>query len=256
MEGVIKKPYQGVINIIRFNWHFYLCAGISVLLLLVVVNWLGNALFWPGVGLAIGIVTTTSISLLVSYYVYDRSDLFDFTWLQKINKLSAVSIVNIHAGFDETSFALKKNFPDANLNVFDFYDPIRHTELSIARARNAYPPYHSTVKISTNELPVAENSVDIIFNIFALHEVRNREERIHFLRQQARALQHDGKVVVVEHLRDVSNFLAYNIGFFHFLSAREWHRSFQQAGFSIDNAFSITPFVTVFILKRSDGNTH
>lgn len=230
MEAVIRKPYQGVINIVRFNWHFYVFSAISVLLLLFGSSHAGNLMFWPYIFLATGIVASSSISLFVSYYVYDQSGLYGFSWLQQFKKSRTRDVVNIHAGFDETSSILKNNFPDATFRVFDFYDPSRHTEVSIERARRAYPPYNGTLKIATSELPVTENSVDLIFNIFSLHEVRDGEERIHFLKEQVRALRHDGRIVLVEHLRDVPNFLAYNIGFFHFWSGREWSYNFQQAG--------------------------
>ena len=252
----VRTPYQGVINIIRFNWHFYLVAGISVLLLSFACVYVDNLLFWFLVVLAFGIVTSTCISLIVSYYVYDRSGLYDFTWLSVFNKPGIETIVNVHAGFDETSRILKKNIPATELKVFDFYDPSKHTEISIERARKAYPSYNGTIKISTSKLPLPDRGVSVIFNIFALHEVRNREERIRFLNEQFRALRDDGKVVIVEHLRDVPNFLAYNIGFFHFLSENEWGRNFKLAGLCLDNRFKITSFITVFILRKADGDTH
>jgi ubiquinone/menaquinone biosynthesis C-methylase UbiE len=188
--------------------------------------------------------------------VYDRSGLYDFAWLSLFNKSEIETIVNVHAGFDETSSVLKKNIPSADLKVFDFYDPSKHTEISIERARKAYPSYNGTIKVSTSKLPLPGRSVNVIFNIFALHEIRDREERIRFLKEQLRALHDDGKVVIVEHLRDVPNFLAYNIGFFHFLSENEWSNNFQQAGLCLSNRFKITPFITAFILKKADGNTH
>jgi hypothetical protein len=104
-------------------------------------------------------------------------------------------------------------------------------------------------------LPIATNFGDIIFNIFALHEVRNRKERIQFLKQQANAVGNHGRIVVVEHLRDIPNFLAYNIGFLHFFSGREWFDNFSVADLAIETKFRITPFINVFILKKADGNT-
>jgi hypothetical protein len=94
-----------------------------------------------------------------------------------------------------------------------------------------------------------------VFNIFALHEVRNRDERINFLKEQVAVLRKEGQVVIVEHLRDVPNFLAYNIGFFHFLSGTEWNHNFLQAGLFIVKRFKITPFINVFILRKADGDT-
>jgi len=256
MEAVSRKPYQGVSNIIRFNWHFYVIAGISVLLILSASIYIGDLLFWFLVVLALGIVASTCISLLTSYYVYDRSRLYDFTWLSQFEESKIKRIANVHAGFDETSITLKDHFQSAEISVYDFYDPSKHTEVSIERARRAYPAYDGTIRLTTSELPMQDKSADLIFNIFALHEVRSREERIRFLQEQVRALRDDGKVIIVEHLRDVANFLAYNIGFFHFLSAREWNTNFVQANLRVESQFTITPFVTVFILTKADGNTH
>ncbi|HET7179905.1 MAG TPA: methyltransferase domain-containing protein [Chryseosolibacter sp.] len=256
MEAVTRRPYQGVFNVVRFNWHFYVFAGAAILLLLFASTYTDNLVFWSCIGLAISAVASSFISLLVTHYVYDRSELYDFGWLHPINKSRIRKVVNVHAGFDETSSTLERNFPDAALHVFDFYNATRHTEVSIERARKAYPPYPGTVKVTTSRLPMADESVDIIFNIFALHEVRDAHERISFIKEQFRALRSDGKVVIVEHLRDVPNFMAYNIGFFHFLPWREWSACFRRAGFSVDKRFKVTPFITVIILRKPDGNTH
>jgi SAM-dependent methyltransferase len=149
----------------------------------------------------------------------------------------------------------RQRYPHADLKVFDFYDPKKHTEVSIKRARKAYEPYPNTKNINTDFIPLAENSTDVVFNIFSLHEVRNREERINFLKRQHRSLKDDGRCIIVEHLRDLPNFIAYNIGFFHFLSPHEWKNNFLMAGFEIGSVIKVTPFVSVFILNKSNGYT-
>jgi hypothetical protein len=255
MEAMTRKPFQGVMNIIRFNWHFYVAAAAVVSILLATSMMLDMPAFRICILIAAGVVLSILISLLVSYYVYDRSDLYSFRWLQQFRESTDLNIINVHAGFDETSGILRNNFLGSTLRVFDFYDPQKHTEISLARARKAYPAFSETLKIKTNHFPVQANSVDFIFNIFALHEVRDRKERIHFIKQQAVALKNTGNIVVVEHLRDLPNFLAYNLGFLHFLAGREWYDNFQQAGLSVGNKFNITCFITVFVLKKADGNT-
>lgn len=255
MEGVVRKPFQGVLNIVRFNWHFYVLAGVSVLILLLASSLLSGPIFWTCMMLSTGIVASTFISLCVSHYVYDRSGIYDFAWLRQFNTLGEGSILNIHAGFDETSGILRRRFPDANFDVFDFYDPALHTEVSIERARKVYAAYEPTIKITTARLPINDGTIDIIFNIFALHEIRDRNERIQFLKEQVRALRKGGQIILVEHLRDLPNFLAYNVGFLHFLSTREWRQNFQQAGLDVHLMFKTTPFVTVYMLKKADGNT-
>ena len=84
-------------------------------------------------------------------------------------------MVNINAGFDETSMLLKQKYPNATLEVFDFYDPTKHTEVSIERARMAYPAFPDTVTISTTNIPLQENSTDCC--VFNLSGARNKERR-------------------------------------------------------------------------------
>jgi len=255
MDQIMRTPCQGVSNIVRFNWHFYVLAGALILASLVAGALLTTALFWLAFALAMAISVSIGVSLLVSFYVYDCSQLYRFLWLKDIGQLNQGAIANIHAGFDETSAFLKNYYAGCSLRVFDFYDPARHTEISIERARKAYAPFEGTIKITTDRLPLVDGSMDIIFNIFALHEVRNRIECIQFLKRQLASLDKEGRCVVVEHLRDVPNFLAYNIGFLHFLSEAEWIGNFSMAGLVIERQFKITSFITVFILKKN-GNTH
>ena len=103
----------------------------------------------------------------------------NLSWLDKFIPNENKIIININAGFDETSELLQAKYPNAALEVFDFYDPAKHTEVSIKRARKAYPPYKGTKQIITSSLPLQNNSVDNIFVIaFSAHEIRNDEDRI------------------------------------------------------------------------------
>jgi hypothetical protein len=255
MEAITRKPFQGVRNIVRFNWHLYVASAVSVTVMLVLGKLLVVPFLWMYILFAICVIVSTLISLVVSYYIYDYSSLYAFRWLQPVEDSKGMRVVNVHAGFDETSGILQGKFPMATLHVFDFYDPQKHTEVSIERARKAYPAFPGTLKIQTSHFPTQANASDFIFNIFALHEVRNRDERIQFLKLQAKALKDTGSIVLVEHLRNLPNFLAYNIGFFHFLPGGEWRNNFQQAGLYVDHTFTITPFITVFVLRKADGNT-
>jgi hypothetical protein len=229
-----RGAFQGVLNILRFNWHFYV---LSLVVMLALIKF--------SVVLSLLMLLVLVITLAVSYYIYDKSDLYTLKWL----RLSPESMINIHAGFDETSALLREKYPDASLAVYDFYDPKLHTEVSIKRARKAYPPYPDTLPISTKALQLGEESIDAIFLIFAAHEIRNDEERVIFFKQLAKALTSQGSIVVTEHLRDLPNLLAYNIGAFHFLSPSTWEHTFKQAGLQVQERFHITPFVTTFILS-------
>jgi SAM-dependent methyltransferase len=197
------------------------------------------------------LILSMAASLLVSYYVYDRSGLYKMDWLSYADLKPSSTLINIHAGFDETSALIQHRFKNSSLQVFDFYDPKKHTEVSIRRARAAYPPYLNTTHISTAHIPVGNSSADAVFLIFAAHEIRSETERINFFREVARTLGPDGKILLMEHLRDLSNFAAFNIGFFHFHSKSTWLNNIEQAGLITAQVKSINPFVKLFLITKA-----
>ena len=249
----LRKPFQGVWNIIRFNWQFYVMAPAALVLLLVAASFAGNPYQLYVYILCVLITISVTASLLASFYVYDLSNLYSLNWLDELNGNDIKTMVNINAGFDETSILLKDKFPAASFTVLDFYNPVLHTEVSIKRARKAYPPYPGTLQVNTKSLPLKDNSVDAIFAIFAAHEIRNNTERATFFTELNRALKPNGKIIVTEHLRDVPNFLVYNIGFFHFHTKRAWHNTFTSARLTIIKEIKLNPFVSTFILIKN-GN--
>jgi hypothetical protein len=251
MEAVVRKPFQGVTNIIRFNWHFY-AIGASLIFLLIFLN----SFFESQISIFVlffVILTGLSIfiSLLVSYYVYDLSGLYKLQWLDQFKIDSSSMLVNINAGFDETSQLLRKKFPHAPLRVVDFYDPSKHTEVSIKRARRAYAIFEGTETIITTHTFLKEASADFIFLILAAHEIRDQKEREGFFIHLRNALKENGKIVVVEHLRNFPNFIAYTLGVFHFYSKKNWKKVFQNSGLIIARQQNITPFIIAFTLKKN-----
>jgi len=243
----VRKPYQGVTNIVRFNWHFYVLSAMLILLLLFAIYYIPEKYVIFIHVVCILIAFTIIVSLAVSYYIYDLSNLYSFNWLP-ISINSSDELVNIHAGFDETSEILHILFPGTKWTVLDFYNPHTHTEVSIKRARKAYPPFPSTQIIDTAVLPIANHSIDHIFVTLAAHEIRQSQERIAFFLELKRILKPQGRIVVTEHLRDLPNFLAFNIGFFHFLSKSSWIHTFKHADLKIMQEIKNTPFISTFIL--------
>ncbi len=249
---IIRKPFQGVWNIIRFNWHYYLSASFILLILVVVAGLVNNTIGSGMIVIAVLIFAILLISLGASLYIYDLSGLYYFDWMENVIEEAQTSVVNINAGFDETSKWLRHKYSNAKLDVFDFYDPALHTEISIKRARAAYPPYPGTISIKTGKLPVRNNASDSIFIILAAHEIRIREERIVFFKECRRLLRPGGQIVEMEHLRDLPNFLVYTIGFFHFHSKAAWLDTFENAGLTVRKEIKHTPFISIFILSKDD----
>jgi len=249
----MRTAGQGVWNIVRFNWPFY-AGALSVVLLLGLVAACVEAGLRPYLYLLLVLVASpTLLSLLVSYYVYDWSDLYALDWLRVGEQDPPQTIVNVHAGFDETSALLLQRFAHARLIVLDFYEPAQHTEASIKRARAAYPPFPGTQRVQTHTLPLPAASVDLVFVCLAAHEIRQAAQRIRFFQELRRSLRPQGRLVVVEHLRDPANFLAYTIGFLHFYSGATWQRVFQAAGLRVRDEQKLTPFISAFTLQE-DGN--
>ncbi|MDI9363690.1 MAG: class I SAM-dependent methyltransferase [Flavobacterium sp.] len=246
-----RKPLQGVANIIRFNWHFYLVAVLVFVGFIYAQQLLPKALqlyvFW----LLVLAIVNVVMSLLVSFYVYDISNLYQLNWLPNA---SNKKVLNIHAGFDETSMLIKCKYQQTALTICDFYNPQKHTEISIKRARKAYPPIPNTIHVATENLPFENNSFDVVAVIFSAHEIRDKEERIEFFKELARVIKATGQIVITEHLRDTNNFLAYAIGFFHFYSKASWLSTFAQANLTVTAETKTTPFVTTFILT-TNGNS-
>jgi hypothetical protein len=251
METIARKPFQGISNILNFNRHFFLSAIVLVILLAVARRFTSGNVQSLLTAAGLLIVITTFISLTVSYYVYDYSPLYQLHWLNKLNIRRDGVILNLHAGFDETSRLISTQFPKARLIVLDFYEPKKHTELSIKRARKAYPPFEGTVTCQIPGIPLPDNYADCVILFMSAHEIRNAAERRALFAALKCKLKAGGKIAVVEHLRDLPNLLAYNIGSFHFYSAASWRKVFRDAGMSISNQFKVTPFITAFILENN-----
>ena len=243
-----RKSTQGVLNIIRFNWHFYLIAFIILVILFLFKNQFSLQIqtsFNIVVLVAIYIIST---SLLVSFYIYDLSDLYQLKWIENEDNKK---ILNINAGFDETSEIIINKFPKADLTICDFYNPEKHTEVSIKRARREYPPNPNTISVVTGRLPFLDNTFDQTFAILSAHEIRNQAERVQFFKELNRITKSSGQIFVTEHLRDFNNFWAYSIGFFHFHSHHIWTKTFIQANLTVANEIKTTPFITTFVLEKN-----
>lgn len=152
--GTLRKPLQGLINIIRFNWPFFAISFVLIFLLFVLANFTTGILQRICFITASLLIAITSIPVLVSLYIYDLSGLYSFKWLKKYISENEKLIVNINAGFDETSEALKLHFKGTAIKIFDFYDEKTHTEPSIKRARDLYPQQLATQMISTSSIPL------------------------------------------------------------------------------------------------------
>jgi hypothetical protein len=251
---VVRRPgrFREVAQIFLFNWHFYAAAllfDVFVLLTLSRFSLQG----WIRIPLCVsaGVATFWFLSsLLVSHYVYDRSELYRWDWLATLLPNQPVTWANIHAGLDQTSDALMRLFPVARPRVLDIYARSEMSEPSIRRARQCSQHRHPSETTSPKALVLRDGECDAVFLIFVAHELRLHEARLQFFYEISRALKPNGRVVLVEHLRDWKNFLAYGPGAGHFFSKREWLMVSSKAGFRVAQQTGITPFVRCFVFAK------
>jgi SAM-dependent methyltransferase len=242
----MRRPFEGTWNVVRFNWPRY-GVGILVVAFTFTLAATGQTriseLFWCAGLVALVMLV---LPLIASYWIYDRSGLYKMTWL---DGLAPSVVLNMTAGFDESSSILAGRYGAARLVVVDFFDQSRHTEPSIARARKAYPPYPGTQRTNGHELPLQDASVDLAVGFLAVHEIREHLDRVRLLGEVHRVLTPQGTLMITEHLRDVPNAIAFSIGVLHFHSDRTWTRAFQDAGFRVEGRHRITPFIITYVLR-------
>ena len=247
-----RGRFEGVAKIIRFNTRFYIgsiLGVVAVVLLLTLIElpvWLKAAVL---MGTVLMLFWTAS-SLFVSWYVYDYARVMQWEWMQSSLRNGPSRWANIQAGLDESTASLRRLLPGTDGVVVDIYDPHTMTEPSIARARRMYPAMEPFAIGSANALPLPDADRDAVFLLFAAHELRDSVVRTQLLREVHRILRNDGRIFLVEHLRDLPNFIAFGPGFFHFQARRSWLRSIGEAGFELAEQRGVTPFVRCFTLRK------
>ena len=124
------------------------------------------------------------------------------------------------------------------------------TSPSIARARARTPPGKDASPCGPTALLLESDACDAIVVAFTAHEIRDQGAREAFFRELRRSLRPGGKLLLVEHLRDFANFLAFGPGYLHFVSRREWLRLAQHAELAVASEVRITPFVMALTLEK------
>lgn len=254
---VKRKPFQGVLQIIRFNPFFFLGGllflSLTFLLLYPFSHYVPIfsthplAITLTRIAWWIGAVVFV-LPIVVSWYVYDASSLYQLPWLNGVE--AHLSVLNIHAGFDETSLLIQEKIQPSTLIISDFYDPMVHTEPSIKRARQYLPPLPETIAVSPQNLPFKNDQFDLCLVIFSAHEIRNAKQQISFFEELGRITKKEGRIMVTEHLKDGWNAAAYTFGVGHFFSFHSWKKTFDEAKLIIEKTEKTTVFITTFTLRK------
>lgn len=240
-----RSRLAGTRQILQFNWPFYA----ALVPLLGGASWVLCARPWPRwialggrAGIALG-AWWGAAAIAASWWIYDRSELESWRWVEKQLPGKAARWANFHAGLDESTPALLELLGGQG-QVFDFFDEKTMTEPSIKRARALCQPEVEPVPVDFRALPLESDSLDAAFVFLAAHEIRNFSGREQFFVELRRVLKGGGTLVVAEHGRDLANFGVFGPGAFHFFAAREWEAL--GARFETGEKFNITPFIGVW----------
>jgi SAM-dependent methyltransferase len=191
------------------------------------------------------------LSILASYILYDKSDLYKLKKLPKYLNLNNLNKgVFIHASFDPISAQLEKKYPEMELIVCDIFENRHLEDKMINISKKEFPPNPKEIKIDPTELPFENNSQEIIFAVTALHEILEHDNRVKFFKEAKRVLKKDGILIISEQMRNEINFIFFNIGAFHFLSKSKWKKAIKESGLQIHETKNINIFAETIIIKN------
>lgn len=238
--------------VILFNYQKILLGIIVSAILLIASFWIG--MDWIQLFLRIVsalIVLNIVASLVASYTLYDKSDLYELKNLKGIiDWQETENAIFVHTSFDPLSKSLEEKYPDLNLTVCDIFGNRHEQEKGIETSKKIFPPHPKEIRISPDRLLFEDKSQDVILAVTSLHEILDHEQRVLFFKEAKRILKDDGIIIVSEQFRDFTNFVFFNIGAFHFLSEKNWKKAISSANLKIVKNHKITPFANMLIIKK------
>jgi len=159
---------------------------------------------------------------------------------------------NVTTGFDDSTDELRRRLPGTDGVAIDLFDPDVAHERAITRVRRRAAPPSPPIR-ATSLADVLPKKLDAVFLLMAAHEVDPGDRPLVF-DAIANAIGPRGRLVLVEHLRDGANALAFGPGARHFQTRATWVRLGQAAGLRLEDDVPLTLFVRGFVFVRDEAH--
>lgn len=247
-----RITFARALRIAGYNWPLYAAAGAGLIIgvTLALLPGLPPLVRWLGGGGAVVAGWYACASFGAFHWMFDRSELLGGEWLRDELPQAPGRWVQINVGLEETTLPLEEVFPGSEGKALDLFNPAVMTEPAVTRARQQNAGAGALLA-QPDSLPVEDGWAELVVVTLAAHEIRDGEKRESFFQELRRIVSPAGRVVVVEHLRDLAAAFAFGPGIFHFYPRGEWLRLGSRVGLELERERPITPFVRVFIYSRS-----
>ncbi|WP_145179106.1 methyltransferase domain-containing protein [Gimesia aquarii] len=244
--------FDRAVSLARYNWPLYLTCflGAAVGFTIWTIQLVPSPIRYLGF-LGALVATWYAISSFVAFYVmFDRSDFLSGEWLTHCVEQSPQTCVQLSVCVEETTLPISKVFPSTDYIELDLFDKSFMTEPAIARAKQNSGDSPS-IAAKPDALPLSDNTSEMTVVTLAAHEIRDASQREVLFRELSRITAPRGRLIVAEHLRNLSAAAAFGPGFFHFYPRSTWTTLAQKTELRIESEFDITPFFHVFVLRHA-----
>lgn len=193
----------------------------------------------------VGAIVLTVAALATTWWVFERSSGRRWAWVME-QAGQPRRWLNLTTGFDDSSATLRRSLRGEGRSI-DVVDPTLQLERPLLRARHRFPPPGSPVVPAALDAAIEPHSADVVFLLMAAHEAHG-PARADLLRSAARAIAPGGRLILVEHLRDTANILAFGPGAWHFSPRDAWLATTREAGLRLVAETRLSPFVGGLVL--------
>ncbi|WP_417387143.1 class I SAM-dependent methyltransferase [Gimesia sp.] len=243
--------FDRAFSLARYNWPLYLTCFLGVALGFIIWK---TQLVPPPIrylGLLAAVVATwyTIASFVAFHVMFDHSDFLSGEWLTRCVEQSPNTCVQLSVCVEETTLPISKVFASADYIELDLFDESVMTEPAIARAKQKAGDSPSIVA-KPEALPLTDHTSELTVVTLAAHEVRDPSQREALFQELSRITAPGGRLIIVEHIRNLPAAAVFGPGLFHFYPRTTWTTLAQKTKLRIESEFDITPFFHVFVLRH------